>query len=536
MKHISFYVFLAIFLISGIKSTAQSYVFPPEIAPFEWDQSSETGLDYLFLNNLKPVPPSPYLNAALILDSTGHIVFWLPGLGNDFRIHPNGQIAFIDQSDRYLVLDSTFTVIDTPGCKNGFSVDGHEILLLENGHRIMLCNEEQPADLSTFNTNTGAPGNDSAMIQGQVIQEIDEHDSLIWEWKSLDYLNWEDTDSLFFTNPSRLDPFHINSIQFDIDSNFILTLRHTNEVIKVNREDSSVMWRLGGPRSDFTLTNDSGFSGPHDAQILPIEGGLGIFDNALYGTPGNPRMAEFSLDTSSMEATKIWEFSKPGGFSNAMGSIQELANGNRLINWGLSPDLPWLDISLVSPDSTTLLEIDLQNRYHSYRTRSATIPWDLPRPEISCIPGDSSLVLDAGPGYGSYWWSTGDTTQTITVSFPGEYYVFVDQGIGFISSEVYSVTQLDSPCKTVDISNPMQVQYSQAYPNPFTDQLQLTFNSRRTRSITLHDLNGKIICSESGDHSEWILSELNKLNPGIYILNIKDGERTSFQKVIKMNH
>lgn len=40
-----------------------------------------------------------------------------------------------------------------------------------------------------------------------------------------------------------------------------------------------------------------------------------------------------------------------------------------------------------------------------------------------------SMVLDAGPGYLTYLWSTGSTTQTITVTEPGSYSVQV-QGIG----------------------------------------------------------------------------------------------------------
>ncbi len=44
------------------------------------------------------------------------------------------------------------------------------------------------------------------------------------------------------------------------------------------------------------------------------------------------------------------------------------------------------------------------------------------------ICSGSSLVLDAGAGYGSYRWSTGATTRTITVSSQGDYRVVVDSG------------------------------------------------------------------------------------------------------------
>ena len=49
-------------------------------------------------------------------------------------------------------------------------------------------------------------------------------------------------------------------------------------------------------------------------------------------------------------------------------------------------------------------------------------------PTILC-PGQSS-ILDAGAGYTSYLWSTGETTQTITVTAAGTYSVSVNDGSG----------------------------------------------------------------------------------------------------------
>lgn len=56
-------------------------------------------------------------------------------------------------------------------------------------------------------------------------------------------------------------------------------------------------------------------------------------------------------------------------------------------------------------------------------------------PDAWICPGNTK-VLDAGPGRNSYLWSTGETTQTITVSTPGTYSVTVDDHSCILTDEV----------------------------------------------------------------------------------------------------
>ncbi len=58
--------------------------------------------------------------------------------------------------------------------------------------------------------------------------------------------------------------------------------------------------------------------------------------------------------------------------------------------------------------------------------------------DSSLCPGNS-IVLDAGSGYVSYLWSTGGTTETITITTPGIYYVDVVDGCGNASSDTVIV-------------------------------------------------------------------------------------------------
>lgn len=56
-------------------------------------------------------------------------------------------------------------------------------------------------------------------------------------------------------------------------------------------------------------------------------------------------------------------------------------------------------------------------------------------PDAWICPGNTK-VLDAGPGRNSYLWSTGETTQTITVSTPGTYSVTVDDHSCILTDDV----------------------------------------------------------------------------------------------------
>lgn len=81
----------------------------------------------------------------------------------------------------------------------------------------------------------------------------------------------------------------------------------------------------------------------------------------------------------------------------------------------------------------------------------AVITWDGP---LEFCVGDD-VTLDAGPGYASYLWSTGSTTQTINAIETGQYYVVVLDGNGCIDSSMVAdpvdVTVWD-PEPLIDVS------------------------------------------------------------------------------------
>ena len=72
---------------------------------------------------------------------------------------------------------------------------------------------------------------------------------------------------------------HTNSIHFGPSGNVIMSIRHLNQVIAISPDFQRVVWRLGGPGSDFTFPNPSDrFYHQHTAREMP-NGNIVLFDN-----------------------------------------------------------------------------------------------------------------------------------------------------------------------------------------------------------------------------------------------------------------
>jgi hypothetical protein len=71
---------------------------------------------------------------------------------------------------------------------------------------------------------------------------------------------------------------------------------------------------------------------------------------------------------------------------------------------------------------------------------------------------DSTIELDAGPGYASYKWSTGATSRKIFVSTAGTYTVMVADAAGCSGSSLpFTVTQSASPAPTIAASGSLSL-------------------------------------------------------------------------------
>jgi len=490
-----------------------------------------------FTRNISPLKP----NAIEILDALGEPVFYakmsnqntapfmLDVMFLDFDLRSDSTVSFFGRkaingnlaagSRKIYQLDTLLNLKDSIECIGG-QLDAHDYLLMPNGDQWYACDEKRPADLSAYTTVNGIQGGLNGEILGQVIKGFNAAGQQIFNWNTIDEFSLSDMNLQYFLDPNLLDHAHINSLDIDTDGNLIVSFRHHDEITKINTDNGQIMWRFGGVGNQFNVLNDTvPFSGQHDAKILS-NGRLSLFDNSSNSSVLKARAIEYSLDDVNMTAQVEWQYNKmtPSRF---MGSSQNLPNGNRLIGWGgLEPFNISPEFTEVDSNGNVLLEISFEEDFLSYRARKRILPFNLNRPEITC--DQSTQTLSAPPGYDVYSWSTGDTTQTIPITAPGSYHVWVNQGIGFLRSSSFSISDLNNMCATIDVVDHIKPK-KHIYPNPVINEINVY--GEENDVMRIFQVDGQLVGQfqlKKGNNN----IKLNNMSPGIYVVKTNTQHQT----------
>lgn len=552
-KYSSFYLSTLFRMVIWLQMVSLAPLHSQNFPPLEigiYDSSSTSG--YFFILPYQAMPPFLYEHPMLILDSLARKVFYavIPGTSGmnstiDFKLHPNGLMSFFSYLDqKFYIMDNSFQIIDSLASVNGFDPDPHEMLITEANHRFILATETRIMNLSGylwFGTNQNQPGSTSAQVQGAVIQEFDENNTLVWEWKAHDHYAFGDVAEIWLRNPNVVDWTHANAIEQDSDGDILISLRHFNEITKINHLNGNIKWRFGGKNNQFIFSNDPvGFTGQHDIR-RQANGHVTFLDNGQYNLINTARGVEYSINELTHTASLVWEFLLDTSvFSNSLGSHRLSGSGKHLIDFGrLSEDIPWM--VFVNPDKSKILDLDCPNGYVSYRAFIYdTLPWTLPRPVVECVKVGNFYLLEAEPGHPEYRWSTGATTQSIPITQPGTYCVFVPLGIGYVASEYMTITDLENPCNLTGISTPGKVSgpLVEVSPNPFSQQTTISFTTCDSHpgSLSLFDLTGREVNRFKGEQflpgEHRLKLDATGLRAGIYLLKLQSGGRTIVRKLI----
>jgi hypothetical protein len=273
-------------------------------------------------------------------DNYGNKIYWdsIPDNNQSIYKYMENNTWLEFKKNSYYIYDEKMNQIGRLAPKTNYSLDKHEVTLLNNGHYILLYNERITVDMSKY-----AEGADTnAVLMSNVLVETDTSGTIFWEWKAYEHLPVTDVTSDIDLTQHVIDFTHINSIVEDSDGNLLVSIRHFDEIIKINRQDGSIIWRMGGSKSknnQFEIINDTtngfvGFSHQHCLSLLP-NGNFLMYDNGNLKEPRFSRAVEYKVDQVNKTAEKVWEYRySPDLYAASMGSVQRLPNGNTLINWG----------------------------------------------------------------------------------------------------------------------------------------------------------------------------------------------------------
>jgi hypothetical protein len=290
-----------------------------------------------------------------------------------------------------LMLDTHYRLIKHVRAGNGYDMDQHEFQLTPRGTAYINVYEAVKFSLKP----AGGPKNGAAW--DSIVQEIDIKTGLVlYEWHSLAHVSVSLGTFPIRDNGRPYDPFHVNSVDEDGAGNLLFSARNTNALFLVNRHTGSLLSRIGGKKSDYTMGPGAATIGQHQATIQP-NGEITDFDNGgstHYATMPDreSRGVRLRLDAPSRTVSLVRQYTHPGQalFSRSQGSMQVLRNDDVFLSWGGGN--PYLTEQ--TPDGQTVFESYIDPKeddtYRAYR-----MPWHgTPAAPPDAVASTSSTATD----------------------------------------------------------------------------------------------------------------------------------------------
>lgn len=339
---------------------------PGMIRSFEVKQNGAPSSEFRIFD--LSVNPHWTLGALYAVDPEGTTRFFLPrsakaqtlsGLPAGLKLRPDGTLLFV-QDDHAVIVDELGEVkLDIPAEKLGLKYLHHDIVELPNGNFISMS--------FAFADHVYAFDKKRHHIAGDTLVEFTRDGRVVWQWSSLDHLDWKRVRDGF---PSPLpipDPAtgeiaddwtHGNTIVYlPEDDSVLFSMRHQDWIIKIDRKTGKVVWKLGED-GDFALDGDRWFYHQHSPEVMP-DGSLLIYDNGVVN-PHLPAKEQRSrplvmkLDEQAKTAKIVWQETNEHYVGILAGDADRLDNGNILVLDSAIPLVP----GTFQPSFGRLREVD----------------------------------------------------------------------------------------------------------------------------------------------------------------------------------
>jgi hypothetical protein len=482
--------------------------------------------------------------------------------GSSFDINHNGYITVYNfDSTWFEVWDSSYNTIGIYRAGNGYHTDAHDFQIFPDGHSFVLSVDVQVVDMRVYD-----PSYDSAAtVTGSILQELDSDKQVIFEWRSWDHVDITEAQHQYLPG-YVIDYIHSNAIEIDTDGNILLSCRHLDQVLKIDRQTGETMWRLGGQKNEFTFTNDTEqFNYQHDIRRL-ANGHITLFDNGDYHSPAVSTAKEYELDEVNKTATLTWSYKHPAVngspvVSWAMGNMQRLPNGNTFINWGfIPPGSGFPNMTEVDSTGTILWEMhftdetdDMAYRAHRYEWNPCARPGSVLL-QVMVLSNTSVLLEWSGAtgatSYlieyrvtGSLQWDTtyahgSSTSLQLKNLLPYTSYEWRIQSLcnQSVSNSAHSGIGFFTTLPTL-LDSIQNAEEFIVYPNPANELIHIYYSDGGAEkiSVTMLDMVGRHVAEQvfenkNGDHD--FLLPIDQLSGGIYFLTLTAGEKKLTKKIM----
>ncbi|MCF8296181.1 MAG: T9SS type A sorting domain-containing protein [Saprospiraceae bacterium] len=246
-------------------------------------------------------------------------------------------------------------------------------------------------------------------------------------------------------------------------------------------------------------------------------------DDILFAITGNPTANVSPSDTIICNGDIIT-------LTASGGTTYSWSNGGNTASINVSPTI--LTEYIVTVTSSACSDID-------------TAIVDVSSPVVNLgndtiIYQQDNIILNAGSGYASYLWSTGDITQTITVYgsnlphqlWPDPYWVIINDNLGCVAYDTILLAAWDVSIDEVNMDININI-----FPNPSKGQFNVEIETFKPKQIELciFNLQGQLIScrNENLNFSKNIITyDYSTLPKGIYYLRLKTETSLIMKKLV----
>jgi len=437
----------------------------------------------------------------------------------------------------------------------------HDICPMPNGNVLMIAYESKSAaEVAAAGCSTF-----SGIMWPDKIVEVQPTGAttgtVVWEWHAWDHLvqntnasaaNYQTSivnhpELLNINYNATKDWLHVNGVDYNpILDQVTFSSHNLSEVYVIDHSTTTaeaathsggnsgkggdLLYRWGNPGA-YGATGTKIFNVVHNAHWVP-EGNSNAGDLSGYNNQGissnascadffTPPVSGYNYSITLGSAYTPATYNKrqaSGGYNSNEGSVQQLPNGNILINMGISGYIKEFDPSGTLIWSKTLTGSSAKAfRYSECYTNNAA-------PAIPTIT-ENAGVLSTDPAATYQWYFNGqlipgETAQTITASQSGIYLVRITDSNGC----VYQYSQGFHYTTATGITEESKSTF-QVYPNPSTGIVHINEleNSGKQFELNVYDALGRNVLNNKTMYE----INLREFGSGFYTIQIKQGSKTS---------